>query len=105
MHTMTTAGYGVVAPFSMYCNNVVLAHCWITTIFIALVTSILLLNITRPKCAPPHPAATYSNRTINLLAKDETKRGGTAVFPMVFRGLSSFHNVSSLASTVIQPLC
>jgi hypothetical protein len=53
VHTQTTAGYGVIAPFSIYCNICILAHCWTGTIFIALVTSILLLNITRPKCAPP----------------------------------------------------
>jgi len=50
---MTTVGYGAVAPLSTYCNLIALAHCWTGTIFIALITSILLLNITRPKYALP----------------------------------------------------
>ena len=51
MHTQTTAGYGVLYPLSWWCNLMVLAHIWTCTIFTALVTSILLLNITRPKYA------------------------------------------------------
>jgi hypothetical protein len=48
-HTMSTVGYGSVYPISDYCNTIMLFQSYVNIALLAVITSAVFVNFSRPK--------------------------------------------------------